>query len=86
MNVVKELRNELLKRKEIEALGEYGSNPGFETVKKDVAGHFKASEDSVVVKSVHGHFGSSQYLIDAMVYDSADLKDKIEPKKKEKKK
>jgi len=85
MNVIKEFKNNLLKRKEIEILGSYESNPGFEKVKKDIAAHFKTPEDLIVIKNVKGSFGSNELLINFLVYNSANDKEKIEPKKKEKK-
>lgn len=85
MNIVKEFKNNLLKRKEIEIIGSYESNPGFEKTKKDIATHFKISEELIVVKNVKSSFGSNEFLISAFIYNSNNDKEKIEPKKKEKK-
>jgi ribosomal protein S24E len=86
MNVVKEFENDLLKRKEVVVTLESESNPGFERSVKEVAGHFKVDESEVVVRRVGSSFGNDEFVVEAFVYDSAEQKDKIEPKKKEKKK
>ena len=85
MNAVKDFRNELLKRREIIVEKQYPSNPGFATAKKDVAQHFKASEDCVVIRSIMGNFGSDVFNIDARIYDSVDALQKVEPKPRVKK-
>jgi len=82
MNIITNFYNPLLKRKEINASIEAESNPGFEKTKKEIALHFKANDDVVVIKKVEGNFGRSSFLIDAFVYDSLEDKNKIEPKKK----
>ncbi len=86
MNLVKEFNNKLLKRKEVEVSQKYGGNPGLALVLKDVAVHFKVQEDLVVIKRINSQFGSDSFLIQAFVYDSVKDKERIEPKKKEKKK
>ena len=82
MKVNSDFRNELLKRKEVLAEIEAGKNPGFLMSQKEIANHFKVSEELVVMKALRGNFGSSSFLIDAFIYDSAEDRDKIEPKKK----
>ena len=85
MNIVKEFKNNLLKRKEVEIIGSYESNPGFEKARKDIATHFKTSEELVVIKNVKNSFGSNEFLINVFVYNSNADKERIEQKKKEKK-
>jgi ribosomal protein S24E len=86
MKVIREINNDLLKRREVVLENEYESNPGVSGVLKDIATHFKADENTIVVRKVGSSFGSGEFVIDAFVYDSAEQKEKIEPKKKEKKK
>jgi len=86
MDVIEEFNNELLRRKEIVVSSAYESNPGFERVRKDIAGKFKVDDALVVVRRVGSSFGSGKFVIDFFVYESAEAKNKIEPKKKEKKK
>ncbi len=84
MNIVKEFKNNLLKRKEVEIIGSYESNPGFEKTKHDIATHFKISGELIVIKNVKSSFGSNEFLINAFIYNSSSDREKIEQKKKEK--
>lgn len=84
--MISDFRNDLLKRRELKAVVESETTPSFESSAKMIAEKFKASEDAIVVKGVYGKFGRKTFLIEAMVYDSASEKDKVEPRKKEKKK
>ncbi len=77
--------NSLLHRHDVVAKKDYASNPGLVVVKEDVAKHFKTSVDCVVVNAVRGSFGSSEFIIEARVYDSAEKLVAIEPKLKVKK-
>ena len=83
---MKEFKNVLLKRKEVEFAVHSDSNPGYGNAKKIIAEKLKADEKLVVVKAVRGKFGSNDFIIEAFVYDSEEAKKNIEPVKKEKKK
>ena len=85
MKVIKDFRNDLLKRREVKLVENLGKNPGFADSAKMIAGHFKAKDENIVVKEVKSKFGRDTFLIDALIYDSVDDKEKIEPKKKVKK-
>lgn len=85
MKLIKEFKNSLLKRKEVELSDSYESNPGLEKARKEVAGHFKVAEDVVVVRKVGSSFGANEFVVEVFIYDSVADKEKIEPKKKEKK-
>ncbi len=78
----KNLRNELLKRKEIEIVIERVSNPGFENSKRLIVEKFKAPAENIVIKNVKSEFGRREFVIDAFIYDSQDILKKIEPTKK----
>ena len=82
---MKELKNTLLKRREVELVIHSEANPGFEVAKKAVADKLKSDENLVVVRAVRGKFGSKDFLIEAFVYDNEEAKKKVEPVKKEKK-
>jgi ribosomal protein S24E len=86
MRVVMEKTNELLKRKEIIISANYDSNPGFVKVQEDIAKKFNVNHDLVVVKGIHGGFGTHDFKIDAFIYDSVKDKEIVEPKKKDKNK
>lgn len=77
--------NSLLHRHEIIAKKTYSSNPGLALVKEDVAKQFKKDAGCVVVNAVRGGFGSSEFIIEAKVYDSPEKLVAVEPKLKVKK-
>ncbi len=85
MNILKDLKNELLNRREIEIVLTAEKNPGMKDAAKNIATHFKVDESTVVVKAVRSRFGRDQFIIEAMIYDSVKDKDRVELKKKEKK-
>ncbi len=85
METIRDFRNNLLKRKEVKVVFEAGSNPGFEESMKKVAQHFKADESKIALKNVKSKFGRNTFLIDAFIYDSAEDRERIEPKIKVKK-
>ncbi len=85
MKVVKEVKNDLLKRKEVQILVESSGNPGLASSLKTVADKFKVSEDLVAVKQLKGKFGRDTFLIKANIYETKQNKDLIEPKLKIKK-
>ena len=79
-----EIKNKLMKRKEVEILIECDSNPGFANAMKEIVKHFKANEEQVVVKKISSSFGRNKFKIEANIYDSVKDKMELEPKKKEK--
>jgi ribosomal protein S24E len=85
MNINIDNRNELLKRREIEVVVEKSENPGFEKIKEDLAAHFKEEVDKIVVNNVYSKFGSGFFHIKAMIYDSKEDRERIEPKVRVKK-
>lgn len=85
MNVIKDFRNDLLKRREVKVVITADKNPGMEGATKTMAEHFKACDDCIVIKTLKSKFGRDTFLIDAFIYDSAADKERIEPRKKEKK-
>ena len=85
MNVTKDFRNELLKRKEINSSLEADKNPGIKNVQEDIAKRFKVENECVVIKKLWNNFGSSQFFAEAFVYDSVQDKESTEQKPKKKK-
>jgi ribosomal protein S24E len=85
MKVIKDFRNELLKRREIKIITEAEKNPGFAGALKMITEHFKVKEDVVVAREVKSKFGRDTFLIDAFIYDSSADKERVERKKKDKK-
>ncbi|MEM4259273.1 MAG: hypothetical protein QXS38_00735 [Candidatus Pacearchaeota archaeon] len=86
VQIIKDFRNDLLKRREVKLIITADKNPGIQSALKTMSEHFKACEDCIVIKTLKSKFGRNTFLIDAFVYDSAADRGRIEPKKKEKKK
>lgn len=84
MKIMKDFRNNLLKRREVSFVLEADSNLGFANAKKAVVDELKVSEENVVIKFIKNNFGSREFVIEAFVYDSKTQKELIEPRKKEK--
>lgn len=72
METSKNVRNDLLKRKEISFILESDKNPGFDDMRKKIAEDFKKDEGAINVYGVKGSFGSSKFKIEAYVYDSKE--------------
>ena len=85
MKITSKLHNKMLKRQEIEGTISGEKNPGFESVKNDIANDLNANSDMIVVKEVMGSFGKHEFKIKAFIYESVKDKEMIEPKKKVKK-
>ena len=85
IETIKDFKNELLGRRELKVVAEAEKNPGFANAAKIIADEFKAKEDLIVVKEVKSKFGRNTFLIDALIYYSAEDKEKVEPKKRVKK-
>ncbi len=83
MQIIENIRNELLKRNEITALVESEKNPGFDEMEKRVSEQVGKSGENIEVFNIKGSFGSKEFKISANVYDSKeDLeKNKMKTKK-----
>jgi len=86
MNIVKDFKNDLLKRRELVVGIEAEQNPGIEYSKEEAVKKFKVDKELVVVKKVGSSFGSNKFNVELFIYDSVEIKDKVEPKIKQKKK
>ncbi len=85
MKMIKDFRNNLMKRREVQFSIEAGSNPGVMKMQENCAHHFKVEADRVVIKKLWNNFGSNEFFAEAFVYDSLEDKNSIEPKPKIKK-
>jgi len=79
-------RNDLLKRREIQLAMSSENNPGLEQARKFLAEKLKHPEEHIAIKSLKNNFGTNEFLIEALAYDSKEDKERIEPKPKIKKK
>jgi ribosomal protein S24E len=78
MEVKKDIKNELMQRREVSILEEFEKIPSFEEAKKIIVEKFKANEENVLVENVLGKFGRKLFLIKASIYDNKELKEKAE--------
>ena len=85
MKIIEDKQNLLLNRKEVKIVVEAEKNPNVQEASKLVSEHFKAQEENIEIKEIKGKFGRKTFLIEANIYGSKEDKEKIEPKKKEKK-
>jgi ribosomal protein S24E len=85
MEIIKDLKNDLLKRREVKLLIKSDKNPGFTAALDKVAEKFNVNKDFVFVNNVRSKFGRDTFLIDAFVYHSAEDKERLKPKTKVKK-
>ena len=86
MQIIRDFKNDLLKRREILFKLKADSNPGYDGCKKKVIEKFNVPEEHVVIKSTRNNFGTKEFFCEVFIYDSAKHKELIEQKKKEKKK
>jgi ribosomal protein S24E len=86
MKIIKNFRNDLLKRNEIKVVMSADKNPGLANSIKLIAEHLKTKEENIVLRELKSSFGRDTFLIEIFLYDSLEDKNKMEPKKKVKKK
>ncbi len=78
--IIKQEKNPLLEREEILIEIKADSTPSAEEVKKIVG----KDENLVVVKKINSSFGKRVFTAEVFVYDSVEVKNRIEVKKKRK--
>jgi ribosomal protein S24E len=86
MKLIKNFRNDLLKRNEMKVVMAADKNPGLANSLKLIAEHLKTKEENIVLRELKSSFGRDTFLIELFLYDSVVDKDNIEPRKKVKKK
>jgi small subunit ribosomal protein S24e len=87
LTIKEEKNNPYLKRKEI--MGEIiftGKTPSKEETIKKIAETTKTKEEQIAIKHIYTAFGKEKAKFTAYVYETEEIKKKIEPKQKEKKK
>ena len=86
MEIKKDFRNELFKRKEVSFVIQSGKNPSFAEMKTKISEHFKKPEEAIDVFNVNGKFGRDTFLVKAYVYDSKeDFEKAIQKSRKQRK-
>lgn len=85
-HIVEQKKNPLLGREEVVMDIEANSAPSFVEATKIAAGELKASEEALKVRKIDGKYGTTKFRVYVNVYSSKENMEKMEPKKKEKKK
>lgn len=87
IQIVKEKQNPLFQRKEVELLVNSEVTPKITEAEEMVAKKFSSNPENIKIKKVSGMYGVKRFTILANIYDSKELKEKVEIKfSKEKKK
>jgi len=87
ITIKEEKNNPYLKRKEIFGTMTFtAATPSNEETKKKLAEMTKSNADLIIIKHIYTQFGSQKAKFTAHIYENEDIKKKIEPKKKVKKK
>jgi len=86
MQVKKDIKNDLLQRREVQVSIDLEKTPSFAEAGKLVSEQFKSGEEQIMVENVKGNYGSKTFLIKASIYQTKELKDEavkrlIKPKK-----
>jgi ribosomal protein S24E len=76
---IADFKNNLMKRREVKMIMESDTNPSMESAKELVAKDMGVAVENVVIKLVKGKFGTNSFLVEALVYDNADVLKQIEP-------
>jgi ribosomal protein S24E len=86
LKVVKDVKNPLFKRKEVEL--EVGSEivPSISASEELLSQKFSANKEGIKIKKIKGKFGTKVFSIHANIYSSKDEMESVEGKPKEKKK
>jgi len=82
MQIINNIRNDLLKRNEITYLVESEKNPSFDEMKKQVSEQVGKPEENIDVYNIKGSFGSKGFKINSNVYDSKEDLEKSKMKTK----
>ena len=70
VEIVKDFKNELLKRREIEAtLVASGAVPSRKEMKELLAEKFDVDKSLVIIKNIASHFGERTVSVSAFIYD-----------------
>jgi small subunit ribosomal protein S24e len=86
ITIEKKEHKPLLGREEIKAISDDQVTPSMASIQEYLATELKKDKELIVVKKVYPSFGKQKADILVYVYDSKELLNKFEPKKKEKKK
>ena len=80
--IIKEKENPLFKRKEIQVSLDAQITPNKNEMTESIAQKFSTQPENIIIKGIHGRFGSKNFIINANIYSSKEEKEKTEPKRK----
>ena len=75
MEIKKDIKNELVGRREVKFILDSEKNPSFVEVTKLVADTFKADEETILIEAIKGKFGVKTFLISASIYNTKDQRE-----------
>ncbi len=83
--ILEQRKNPILKRKEFVISLDSSSAPKIQEAETFLSEQLASQSDNIKIKKIKGSFGSGNFVISANVYDSKEDKEKVEPRKKDKK-
>lgn len=85
-HIIEKKKNPLLGREEVVIDIEANSTPSFIDAAKIASEELKTSEELLKVRKIDGKYGTTKFRVYVNVYSSKEELERLEPKKKEKKK
>jgi ribosomal protein S24E len=83
MEIIKENKNPLFKRREVGIKFDYSSVPSHSEAKKMISERFNCKEELIRIKKIDSKFGSKEFTILANIYDSIEEFNRVVKKTKQ---
>ena len=84
MQILKDTKNDLFKRRELQIILPSEKTPSYAEISKLLSEKFNSAEENISISKVKGRFGAKTFLIEADIYSSKEDKDKVVRKTKSK--
>jgi len=81
--ILEEKENPLFNRREVKFSIDAQVTPSKTDVGKFITEKFSAQHETIIIKGIHGSFGSKTFTISANIYKTREDLEKTEPKQKE---
>lgn len=75
MEIKKDIKNDLMNRREVQIIIEKEKTPSFPEALNIISDHFKSPEEIIMVEKIAGKFGRKTFMIKASIYASKELKE-----------
>ncbi len=85
MKFLTENKNLLLKRNDVTFILEQSSAPSMAEAVQALTDDGKDVAEAIVVRSIRNAYGSHSFTVEASIYESPEMRTKVERKKREKK-